>query len=216
MSKRRKLLNLPLKNLRKRHLKSNLRKFKKLLHLSKSQLPRKLFNLHLILKNLRKKSPSRRLLNHQLLKLNHLLKSQSKKKLQLNLLNNHLKKPSQLLKSQLQRLLLRSQFNPHPILMRNLRNKNQLPKRALRLPPSPNNHQATKARSLPPRKQSAPSQLLLLSQLLKSNLSQNLLLTKMTNKEFSKFVLEDSLSKLMIVISETSSVSAETLLKSSF
>lgn len=215
--KRRKPLNLPLKNLRKKPLKSNLRKFKKLLHLFKSQLPRKLFNLHLILKNLRKKSPSRRLLNHQLLKLNHLLKSQSKKKPQLNLLNNHLKKLSQLLKSQLQKLLLRKQFNLLLILMRNPKNKSLLlPKRAQRLPPSLNNHQATKAKSLPLRKQSALSLLLLLSQLLKSNLSQNLLLTKMTNKEFSKFALEDSLSKLMIVISETSSVSAETLLKSSF
>lgn len=101
--------------------------------------------------------------------------------------------------------------------MRNLRNKSLLlPKRAQKLPPSLNNHQATKAKSLPLKKQSALSLLLLLSQLLKSNLSQSQWKTKMTNKEFSKFALEDSLSKLMIVISETSSVSAETLLKSSF
>ncbi len=180
-------------------------------------MPRSPFNPLLILKNLRKKSQSRRLLNHQLLRLNHLFKSQSKRKPQLNLLNNHLKKQSQLLKSQLLSQLLRNQFNLNPILMRNPKNKSLLPKRSQRLLPSLNNHQATKAKSLLLlRKQSAPSLLLLLSQLLKSNLSQNLWKTKMTNKEFSKFVLEDSLSKLMIAISETSSVSAETLLKSSF
>lgn len=214
LSKKRKPLNLPQKNLKKKPQKFNLRKSKKSLHLSKSQLPRKLLHLHLNLKNLRNKSQSKRPSNPQLLKLNHLLKSLFKKNLPLNLLNNHLKKQSQLPRSPLQRLPLRSQFNLNQSL-KNLKKLSQLLKRPLKLLPSPNNHQVTKARkSLPLKKLLALSLLLLLSQLLKSNLSQNKKWsTKMTNKEFSKFALEDSLSKLMIVISETSSVSAEMLLR---
>lgn len=131
----------------------------------------------------------------------------------MNLPNNHLKKQNQLLKSQSLRLPPRSQFNLN-LTLNHLRKLSQLPRRLLKLPPSLNNHQARVRKSLPPRKQLALSLLLLLSQLLKSNLSQSpKWLTKMTKKEFSKFALEDSLSKLMIVISETSSVNAETLLR---